>query len=184
MNPLLALLFAFTCVSAFISTKVLLRVNAQKSNVESSDSPKTSSTKRSLFGLFRGEESGKSLPEFVKAALDKNINLINSLSAATKEVVNAREETTGKNAMHYIAKKGHYQYPPEGIPTLLIDKGIDINAKDGDGRTSLEISLLSGWQKIAILLLDKGADKSVVTSEVKNRITCPDCKRVVKTYSL
>ena len=39
-------------------------------------------------------------------------------------------------------------------------------------------------QKISMLLLDSGADKSVVTESVKNRITCPDCKRVVKQYSL
>ena len=35
-----------------------------------------------------------------------------------------------------------------------------------------------------MLLLESGADKSVVTESVKNRITCPDCKRVVKQYSL
>lgn len=90
----------------------------------------------------------------------------------------------GNNAMHIIAKKGHYQFPPSEIPKTLIDGGLNINAKNKDNKTSLEISLLSGWQKISMLLLDNNADRSVVTKDVVSRLTCPDCKRVVKEYEL
>ena len=48
----------------------------------------------------------------------------------------------------------------------------------------LNYSALSAPQKISMLLLDNGADKTVVTDTVKNKITCPDCKRVVREYSL
>ena len=88
------------------------------------------------------------------------------------------------NSMHWIAEKGHYQYPPSGIPKVLIDAGLDLNAKNPSGSTALEISLLRGWQNIATLLLDSGADRAVVTEAVKSRITCPDCKKVVRDYRL
>ena len=61
-------------------------------------------------------------------------------------VVNEKDPTSGNNAMHIIAKKGHYKFPPAAIPTKLVESGIDVNAKNGKGETALEISLLSGWQ--------------------------------------
>lgn len=109
-----------------------------------------------------------------------------NLARGGKDSANERD-SDGNNAMHLIAKKGHYQYPPEpegSIPKMLIAAKIDINARNKDNRTALELSLLSGWQRIAYLLLESGADRSVVTQEVKSKITCPDCKRVVKEYQL
>ena len=38
--------------------------------------------------------------------------------------------------------------------------------------------------EIAILLLDSGALRNVVTSDTKSRIKCPDCKKVVRDYEL
>ena len=105
-------------------------------------------------------------------------------SHLTPAEVNQVDAKTKNTAMHIIAKLGHYKYPPAGVPSLLIDSGISIDAKNGDGQTALEISLLSGWQKIAYLLLDRGADRSVVTQSTVSRITCPDCKRVVREYNL
>lgn len=99
-------------------------------------------------------------------------------------ITNIKVDVDGNNAMHIIAKKGHYQFPPSEIPKTLIDGGLNINAKNKDNKTSLEISLLSGWQKISMLLLDNNADRSVVTKDVVSRLTCPDCKRVVKEYEL
>jgi hypothetical protein len=97
--------------------------------------------------------------------------------------VNGYDPSLG-NGMHWIAEKGHYQYPPSGIPKMLVGAGLDLNAKNPAGATALEISLLRGWQKISMLLLDSGADRSVVTETVKSRITCPDCKKVVRDYQL
>ncbi len=119
----------------------------------------------------------------LNAVEHKNMEGINNALSLNGIYVN-ETDSSGRNAMHMIAKRGHYQYPPAEIPLLLIQRGIDLNAKDCDGNTALVISLLSGWQKIAMLLLDHGADKTCVTVDVKNRITCPDCKRVVKQYGL
>jgi ankyrin repeat protein len=62
-----------------------------------------------------------------------------------KSIINEKD-VDGNNALHIIAKKGHYKFPPAEIPKLLIDNGIDINAKNAKGDTPLGISLLSGWQ--------------------------------------
>ena len=74
-----------------------------------------------------------------------------------KELISAKISLTetdqaGNGALHIIAKEGHYKFPPSGIPKLLIDSGIDINAKNSNGATALEISLLSGWQKVTLPL--------------------------------
>jgi len=114
------------------------------------------------------------------------IDAVNSRSSATVAAVLARgdarktvneRDAEGNNALHLIAKRGHYKFPPEAkdsVPNLLLNAGIEINAKtQKTNKTALEIALLSGWQRIAMLLLDKGADRSVVTSAVKSAITCP-----------
>jgi Ankyrin repeats (3 copies) len=101
-----------------------------------------------------------------------------------RSIVNERDPKSGDNAMHIIARRGHYVYPPNGIPKLLIESGLDLDAKDRKGQSALEISLLNGWQNIATLLLDSGADRTVVTDQIKKRIRCPDCKLVVKKYKL
>lgn len=87
--------------------------------------------------------------------------------------------------MQYIVVllAGHYKYVPADIPATLVAAGADLEAKDKSGLTALEISLLSGWQNIAYLLLNNGA-KTTGVAAIKGRITCPDCKRVVAQYNL
>jgi hypothetical protein len=52
----------------------------------------------------------------------------------------------GLTPLHFIAREGHYKYPPTGIPLALVQAGADLEAKDAAGRTALEVALLSGWQ--------------------------------------
>ncbi len=120
---------------------------------------------------------------FLCAVERKDFLSVKSKLLADKSVVN-ETDGNGQNALHIIAKRGHYQYPPNEIPLHLIQNGINISLKDGEGNTPLVISLLSGWQKIAILLLDSGAEHSSVTPDVISRIKCPDSKRVVRQYGL
>jgi ankyrin repeat protein len=118
----------------------------------------------------------------IAAIQDRDESKVRSLVSSGIDV-NGFDPELG-NGMHWIAEKGHYQYPPSGIPKLLVDSGLDLNAKNPAGSTALEISLLKGWQKIAMLLLDSGADRAVVTESVKSRLTCPDCKKVVRDNRL
>ena len=137
----------------------------------------------SSLDFFNNPFEKKSGIPIIDAINDGNKDLINEIIAKGKDYVNEKD-SNGNNAMHIIAKKGHYRFPPNEIPTTLIKGGIDINAKNAQQKTALEISLLSGWQKISMLLLDNNADRTVVTNEVVSKITCPDCKRVVKEYKL
>ena len=90
----------------------------------------------------------------------------------------------GENALHICAKKGHYLYFPDEIPKLLIDNRIDINAQTNNRETALQIAALAGWHRIVVLLLDSGADRSVLSRGILLQIRCPDVKRVVKTYGI
>jgi len=160
----ISLLGLFT-INAFINTKPAV-------------APTRSDTS---LNFFPNPFEKKSDVPIIDAVNTKNKNLIQQLISEGKlnDV-----DSNGNTAMHIIAKKGHYQYPPADIPKMLIDGGIDINKKNNEQRTALEISLLSGWQKISYLLLDANADRTVVTKEVVDRITCPDCKKLVREYKL
>ena len=154
----------------------LFTINAFISN-SNKPAPRTDTS----VDLFPNPFQQKSGVPIIDAVIMKNNNLIKELISKGK--VN-EVDSNGNTAMHIIARKGHYLFPPSEIPKMLIDGGIEINKKNNEQRTALEISLLSGWQKISYLLLDANADRSVVTKEVVDRITCPDCKRVVKEYKL
>ena len=122
----------------------------------------------------------------VVAINNKNEKVIRAILTNSATVATALKEVdgSGNGPLHVIAQQGHYKWPPSDIPTLLIDAGIDINSKNKSGQTALEISLLKGWQKIAMLLLERNADRSCITSAVKARVTCPDCTRVIRQYNL
>ena len=167
------------------------RHHAQKSlsritdSTSSSSSSTTSNTAQALWPFGKDNTPASGVP-LIDAIRSRDENAIRSILTSSPKNVNAVDPATGQNAMHIIASRsmGHYKFPPDGIPKLLISSGLDLNAKDKSGKTALEISLLSGWQKISYLLLDAGADRSVVTQETVAAITCPDCKRVVREYKL
>ena len=185
---------SYTILLAVVVSAVLLSQTTALLRIGSSNgSPiavrhQRANTQRQLFPfLFPKDDirTGIAIIDAVKSRNMDTIGAVVSRAAGNRAVaVNEKDPATGDNSMHYISRKGHYQFPPAIIPTYLIDSGIDINATNGDNQTALEISLLSGWQKIAMLLLDRGADTSVVTADVKAKIRCPDCKRVVKSYNL
>jgi ankyrin repeat protein len=180
------LLFVTVLALILLQTTALLRT--------SSGSPiavhhQRTSTQRQLFSFLFPKDDSRTGIAIIDAVKSRNMDTIEAVlarAAGNRAVaVNEKDPATGDNAMHYISRKGHYAFPPMKIPTYLIDVGgIDINATNADNQTALEIALLSGWQKIAMLLLDRGADRSVVTADVKSRIRCPDCKRVVKDNNL
>ncbi|KAG2446897.1 hypothetical protein HYH02_008053 [Chlamydomonas schloesseri] len=98
--------------------------------------------------------------------------------------VNEREGGPGGDTpLLMIARAGHYKYPPAEIPAALVKAGADLEAKDKAGLTALQVSLLSGWQNIAELLIKSGASTAGVAA-IKPRLTCPDCKRIVAQYNL
>lgn len=180
-------------LTTFIVGFVVLQTTALLRTRNNNGSPiavhhQRTSTRRQLFSFLFPKDDVRTGIQIIDAVKSRNMDTIEAVVARAAgnraSVVNEKDPATGDNSMHYISRKGHYAFPPMKIPAYLIDSGIDINAINGENQTALEIALLSGWQKIAMLLLDRGADKSVVTADVKSRIRCPDCKRVVSTYNL
>jgi hypothetical protein len=45
----------------------------------------------------------------------------------------------GDTPLLFIAREGHYKYPPAEIPALLIQSGANMEAKDSAGRTALQV---------------------------------------------
>ena len=124
-------------------------------------------SRRDLWNPFSGPEiTGVDIIDAVATRNQETVKAL--LQKETKENINKRDKE-GNNALHIIAKQGHYKVPPESndsIPNMVINAGMDMNAKNGIMRTPLEIALLSGWQRIAILLLDRGANMEAVENEV------------------
>src|SRR5277367_3652363 len=67
--------------------------------------------------------------------------------------------SAGRFAMHYAAGHRHRQ-----VVQLLLDKGIDVEARDDSQRTALFNATIHGRKRIAHLLLEKGADASQITA--------------------
>ncbi|RDW92652.1 hypothetical protein BP5796_02046 [Coleophoma crateriformis] len=60
---------------------------------------------------------------------------------------------SGSNPLHIAAVRGYTE-----IAELLIDRGIDINARDSQGWTALHLATERGQHKVVKILLEKGAD--------------------------
>lgn len=69
------------------------------------------------------------------------------MTQAIASGADVNERVEGLTPLHFIARKGHYQYPPREIPEALVKAGADLEAKDGDGLTALEVSLLKGGRR-------------------------------------
>ncbi|RDW80273.1 hypothetical protein BP6252_04911 [Coleophoma cylindrospora] len=60
---------------------------------------------------------------------------------------------SGSNPLHIAAVRGYTE-----IVELLVDRGIDINARDSQGWTALHLATERGQHKVVKILLEKGAD--------------------------
>jgi ankyrin repeat protein len=68
----------------------------------------------------------------------------------------------GENALHVVSR-GEFDSQEQGvgIARLLLQRGLDVHAKDNDNDTPLHSAALSGTLEIARVLLDQGANPSV-----------------------
>ena len=97
--------------------------------------------------------TGVVIIDAIQTQSEDSVKSVMAATSFSKTMINDREPETGNNAMHIIAKRGHYKYPPAQIPKMLVDGGIDIDARNAKGETPLEISLLSGWQVIRFTVM-------------------------------
>lgn len=70
--------------------------------------------------------------------------------------INVKGKPSDKTLLHCAAESGEYE-----LAELLIDKGVNVNAKSYYGDTPLHEALYNGHKDIAELLIDKGANVNV-----------------------
>lgn len=68
--------------------------------------------------------------------------------------------------LRWAAKNGH-----DAVVRLLLEKGVDIDARDEGGRTALPIAAENGHEEVVRLLIDNGAD--INARDKGNRTTLP-----------
>ncbi|MFC1765376.1 ankyrin repeat domain-containing protein, partial [Planctomycetota bacterium] len=117
--------------------KSLIAEGADINNVETDDF---------VTPLHRAVENGNE--EVVRLLLSEGAN-VHAIAA-----FEGRELTP----FHIAVEKGY-----KGIIELLISKGADINAKDGQGRTPIDIAMRNARMDIASVLIDNGAEASLLT---------------------
>ncbi|KAN0142112.1 Ankyrin repeat-containing domain protein [Lactarius tabidus] len=76
------------------------------------------------------------------------------------------ETDEGETALH-IVSRGEYYSQERGVGTarLLLERGVDVNAREKEGWTSLHCAALEGKVEVAQLLLNHGANASMETDE-------------------
>lgn len=158
---------------------------AESGAAASSDPPARQAIAGFVSGIYKAtaafQQVDPSLPPLWQAVSKLDKSGVEAAIRAGADV-NARNPS-GDTPLLLIAREGHYKYPPSEIPLALIQAGADLEAKDGQGRTALQVALLSGWQNIAELLIKSKAQTNGVAA-IKGSVTCPDCKRIIAQYSL
>jgi len=72
------------------------------------------------------------------------------------------QDTSGNTALHLAASLGDVD-----LVEILIRKGANVNAVNGEGLTPLHLSIKLGWPSIASTLIKEGAD--ITTSDSSGR---------------
>ena len=98
--------------------------------------------------------------EFLKAVKDRDGNKVTeALQKPGSTVINARDLTTGENALHYIVQRRD----PTWLQFLL-GKGANPNLADKNGVTALQLASDLGWADGVDILVNAGASVDVSNS--------------------
>lgn len=91
--------------------------------------------------------------EFLKAVKDRDGNKVNAaLNRPGSTVVNARDLSTGENALHFVTRRRDAIWL-----RFLIAKGANPNLADRQGVTPLQLAVNLGWQDGVLILTKAGA---------------------------
>jgi ankyrin repeat protein len=80
---------------------------------------------------------------------------------------NASIETKGCETALHIVSRGKYNSQEQGVGTarLLLERGVDVNARQKDSCTSLHWAAFKGRLELTQVLLEHGASASIATNE-------------------
>lgn len=90
--------------------------------------------------------------------------------------INNVNNSQGGSALHLATESDHHE-----IVGILLNNGVDINAKDNDGNTALHVAAKLGRKSIVETLLTHGSDKSIMN---KNNEIAADVAKDQETKDL
>lgn len=95
--------------------------------------------------------------KFLEAVRKKDGDKVESaLSSNGSTIVNTRDVTSGETALHIVTARRDITWL-----TFLAGRGANVNARDGQGRTPLQVATNLGWRDGVALLLDRRANTEV-----------------------
>jgi len=89
----------------------------------------------------------------------------------------------GQAPLHIIATKSFRNEATFPIILQLVEAKADLNLKNAQGLTPLQVAANSGWQDTIAFLLQHGAtlNKEMINDKAMH-VSCGDCKRVLKEF--
>jgi ankyrin repeat protein len=95
--------------------------------------------------------------KFLEAVRKKDGDKVESaLSSAGSTIVNTRDVTSGETALHIVTARRDLTWL-----TFLTSRGANVNARDGQGRTPLQVATNLGWRDGVGILLSRKANTEV-----------------------
>jgi ankyrin repeat protein len=86
----------------------------------------------------------------------KGDDVIAALNKPGNTMINTRDVTSGETALHITVKRGDALYT-----RFMIEKGADVNARDGHGDTPLMLAVQGGYDSLIPILTDAGANPNL-----------------------
>jgi ankyrin repeat protein len=146
-------------ISITIYSLVLFTIwGCNRSPAGSSDSGKTEVQEEKITPAVKGKSDPASEEALRQAALDGQLNQVNSLMEAGTKVDSP--DADGHTALMFAAFNGH-----SDIVLLLLDQGAALDRRDLMGRTALLYASTGPFPETVKILLDKGAKPNVVDSD-------------------
>lgn len=99
--------------------------------------------------------------------IKSNANVKESLQLAAEEL-NKRDELTNSTPLHFAVELDRFEW----FHVLLQTPGIDVNARDGAGRTPLHVACLRGRRSFVKALIDSGADPNAADNAKETPLHC------------
>lgn len=118
--------------------------------------------------------------KFLEAVRKKEGEKVESaLSTPGSTIVNTRDVTTGETALHIVTARRDITWLQ-----FLIARGANVNLRDGQGRTPLQVATGLGWRDGVALLVERKANTEVANDAGETPLIAAVHRRDVELVKL